>query len=128
MALGGTHVQEPQRGHRGRVGGRVHVNGERVKPSKVIRTGDTIDVTIRTLRRTLVVTRVAERRGPASDALTMYAETPESLIASERQAADVGFPVRLEPTSAHAQQSRHGGDSTHYAGDYGHTLSAAHSS
>jgi ribosome-associated heat shock protein Hsp15 len=70
------------------LGGRVHVNGERVKPSKVIRTGDTIEVTIRTVRRTLVVTEVAERRGPASDALTLYAETPASLVARERHAAE----------------------------------------
>lgn len=70
------------------LGGRVHVDGERVKPSKVIRTGDTIDVTMRTDRRTLVVTGVAERRGPASDALTMYTETPESLVARERHAAE----------------------------------------
>jgi len=69
-------------------GGRVHVNGERVKPSKVIRTGDTVEVTIGTVRRTLVVTGVAERRGPASDALTMYTETPESLAARELHAAD----------------------------------------
>ena len=70
------------------VGGRVHVDGERVKPSKVIRTGDTIDVTMRTGRRTLVVTGVAERRGPASDAFTMYTETPESLVARELHAAE----------------------------------------
>jgi ribosome-associated heat shock protein Hsp15 len=70
------------------LGGRIHVNGERVKPSKVIRSGDTIDVTIRTVRRTLVVTGVGERRGPASDALTMYAETPESLVARELHAAE----------------------------------------
>ena len=70
------------------LGGRVHVNGERVKPSKVVRTGDTIDVTIRTVRRTLLVTGVAERRGPASDALALYTETPESLIARERNAAE----------------------------------------
>ena len=70
------------------LGGRVHVNGELVKPSKVIRTGDTIEVTIRTVRRTLVVTGVAERRGPASDALAMYTETPESLIARELHSAE----------------------------------------
>jgi ribosome-associated heat shock protein Hsp15 len=70
------------------LGGRVHVNGEHVKPSKVIRTGDTIEVTIRTVRRTLVVTGVAERRGPASDAVTMYSETPESRAARELDAAE----------------------------------------
>jgi ribosome-associated heat shock protein Hsp15 len=69
-------------------GGRVHVNGERVKPSKIIRTGDTLGVTVRTVRRTLIVTGVAERRGTASAALTMYAETPESLAARELRAAE----------------------------------------
>ena len=70
------------------LGGRVHVNGERVKPSKAVRTGDTIDVTIKTFRRTLIVTGVAERRGPASDALMLYEETPESLTARELHAAE----------------------------------------
>ena len=64
------------------------MNGERVKPSKIVRMGDTIEVTTRTVRRTLVVSGVSERRGPVSDALTMYAETPESLIARERDAAE----------------------------------------
>ena len=32
---------------------------------------------------------------------------------------NVGFPVRLGLTSAHAPRSRRGGDSTHYAGDSG---------
>ena len=70
------------------LGGRVHVNGERVKPSKVIRTGDTIELTLRTVRRTLVVTGVAERRGPANEASTLYEETPESLAAREQLAAE----------------------------------------
>jgi ribosome-associated heat shock protein Hsp15 len=70
------------------LGGRVHVNGERVKPSKVVRAGDTIEVTSRTVRRTLDVTGVAERRGPASVAATMYAETPESRAAREQYAKE----------------------------------------
>jgi len=66
------------------LGGRVHLNGERVKPSKAVRAGDTIEVTIGTVRRTLAVTGLAERRGPARAAATMYEETPESLLARER--------------------------------------------
>ena len=69
------------------LGGRVHLNGERIRPSKVVRSGDTIEVTIGTDRRTLVVTGVAERRGPVSDALTMFEETPESLVARDLHAA-----------------------------------------
>jgi ribosome-associated heat shock protein Hsp15 len=70
------------------LGGRVHVNGERVKPSKVVRAGDTVEVTIGTVRRTVAVNEVAERRGPASAAATMYAETPESRTAREQHALE----------------------------------------
>jgi ribosome-associated heat shock protein Hsp15 len=70
------------------LGGRVHVNGERAKPSKVVRAGDIIEVTMRTVRWTLAVTGVAERRGPASVAATMYTETPDSRAAREQQALE----------------------------------------
>jgi ribosome-associated heat shock protein Hsp15 len=70
------------------LGGRVHVNGERVKPSKVVRAGDTVEVTIGTVRWTVTVTKVADRRGPASVAATMYAETPESRAAREQHAIE----------------------------------------
>ena len=90
------------------LGGRVHVNGARVKPSKVIRTGDTIDVTRRADRRTLVVTEVAERRGPASDALTLYAETPESVTDRERHAAErrLSRPVGADRGARPTKQAR----------------------
>jgi ribosome-associated heat shock protein Hsp15 len=70
------------------LGGRVHVNGERVKPAKDVRAGDTIEVTIATLRRTVVVQGVADKRGPASVAATLYEETPESIAERERHAAE----------------------------------------
>ena len=70
------------------LGGRVHVNGERVKPAKDVRAGDTIHVTIATLRRTVVVQGVADKRGPASVAATLYEETPESIAERERHAAE----------------------------------------
>ena len=68
------------------LGGRVHVNGERAKPSKLIRTGDTVEVTKGAERWTLRVEQLAERRGPASVAQTLYTETPESRVAREQQA------------------------------------------
>jgi ribosome-associated heat shock protein Hsp15 len=70
------------------LGGRVHVNGERAKPSKPVRAGDTVEVTIGTVRRTVAVIEVAERRGPASVAATMYAETAESRAAREQHALE----------------------------------------
>jgi ribosome-associated heat shock protein Hsp15 len=70
------------------LGGRVHVNGERVKPSKAVRVGDTVEVSIRTLRWTVAVTGISDRRGPASVAATLYAETPESLASREQHALE----------------------------------------
>ena len=70
------------------LGGRVHVNGERVKPSKFVRAGDTVELTIGTARWTVAVVEVAERRGPASVAATMFAETPESRAAREQHALE----------------------------------------
>jgi ribosome-associated heat shock protein Hsp15 len=70
------------------LGGRVHLNGERVKPSRLVRVGDMIEVMSRTVRRTLAVTGVAERRGPASVAATLYMETPGSLTAREQYATE----------------------------------------
>ena len=70
------------------LGGRVHVNGARVKPSKEVRVDDTIEATIGTVRRTVVVTGVSGKRGPASVAATLYEETPESVAAREQQALE----------------------------------------
>ncbi len=86
------------------LGGRVHLNGERVKPSKLVRAGDVIEVTIRSVRRTLAVTGVAERRGSASVAATLYKETPASLAAREqyanerRLARPLGADLGARPT------------------------------
>ena len=71
-------------------GGRVHVNGVRVKPSKEVRAGDRLEVTReRGLRTELVVRGVAERRGPAKEAALLYEETPESIEARERHVAEM---------------------------------------
>ena len=66
------------------LGGRVHVNDARVKPSKDVQVGDVVEVTIGALRRTVHVTGIADRRGSAQVAATLYEETPESVEARER--------------------------------------------
>ena|SRR5436190_17489036 len=69
------------------LGGRVHVNGSRVKPSREVGRGDTIAVTISALRRTVEVNEPSDKRGPATSAAKLYTETPESLRAREQAAA-----------------------------------------
>jgi ribosome-associated heat shock protein Hsp15 len=70
------------------LGGRVHVNDERVKPAKVVRPGDRLHVTTGDTRRTVLVRAVAEKRGPASVAATLYEETPESIALREQRAVE----------------------------------------
>ena len=68
------------------LGGRVHVNGTRVKPSKDVCVGDTIEVTVGTVRRTVQVAGLSDKRGSATVAATLYTETPESVAARQEQA------------------------------------------
>jgi ribosome-associated heat shock protein Hsp15 len=70
------------------LGGRVHVGGARVKPSRELRVGETVELTQGTLRRTLVVAGLGDRRGPASVAVTLDEETPESLRLREQHALE----------------------------------------
>src|SRR5689334_5932501 len=70
------------------LGGRVHVNDMRVKPAKLLSVGDVVELTIRSQRRTVRVTGLSEKRGPASVAAMLYAETPESLRAREQEARE----------------------------------------
>src|SRR3954468_6915511 len=70
------------------LGGRVHVNDARVKPAKEGQGGDTIALPTGTVRRTAVVARLGERRGPAAEAAVLYEETAESIAAREQAAAE----------------------------------------
>src|SRR5438477_10022585 len=70
------------------LGGRVHVNGERVKPAKAVIAGDRLEITLGPVRRVVVVKALAERRGPASVAATLYEETPESVEGRGRRALE----------------------------------------
>jgi ribosome-associated heat shock protein Hsp15 len=69
------------------LGGRVHVNGARVKPSREVSRGDTVEITVAALRRSVVVDELSDRRGPAAAAAKLYTETPESIRAREQTAA-----------------------------------------
>jgi len=86
------------------LGGRVRVDGERVKPAKEVRLGNTIDIRRDELRWTVVVSALADRRGSASVAATLYEETPESIEAREqyrlarRLARPLGADLGARPT------------------------------
>lgn len=66
-------------------GGKVEVNDAPVKPARGITIGDTIRIRLPPYQHIVTVTGLAERRGSAEQAATLYRETPESLAARERQ-------------------------------------------
>ena len=67
-------------------GGKVDVNGARVKPAKLIGPGDEVRVRVGPQLFVVMVKDTAERRGSASVARELYDETPDSLAARERAA------------------------------------------
>jgi ribosome-associated heat shock protein Hsp15 len=70
------------------LGGRVHVNGARVKPARELVAGDRLEIRVGERRWTVVVMGLAERRGPATVAATLYEETAESAAKREEHAAE----------------------------------------
>ena len=56
-------------------GGKVHVNGRRVKPAQPVRVGDRITITRPGFEFECEVLKLPDRRGAAPIAVTCYAET-----------------------------------------------------
>jgi|SRR5215212_7147004 len=61
--------------------GKVEVNGERAKRAKLLQAGDTVRVRLGPYHHVIRVLEISERRGPASVAARLYAETADSLKA-----------------------------------------------
>ncbi|MGH8324137.1 MAG: RNA-binding S4 domain-containing protein [Steroidobacteraceae bacterium] len=72
-------------------GGKVHVNGDRVKPSREIRAGDVVTFVRDTVEFECSVAAVPARRGPATEAVQCYVETP----ASEARRAEFARRMKL---------------------------------
>ena len=88
-------------------GGRVQVNGQRIKPSKDVRPGDEIEVTFpRGRRLTAVIAGTAERRGPAAVAQALYDETAESIAAREAHTAERRLAVPPAPVRGEGRPTK----------------------
>ena len=69
--------------------GKIEVNGERSKRSKLVQTGDRIRVQLGPYEHFITVKGVSEKRGSASIAAELYEEGAESKKARETMAAHV---------------------------------------
>ncbi len=64
-------------------GGKIHLNGNRAKPSKEVQTNDLLRIRRSTLEMTVKVISLSDKRGSATIAQALYAETAESSEARE---------------------------------------------
>lgn len=65
--------------------GRVLVNGERVKASRVAKEGDLLQIRIEQLQYQITILQLATQRRPAAEARLLYSESEESMAAREHQ-------------------------------------------
>ncbi|HET9045299.1 MAG TPA: RNA-binding S4 domain-containing protein [Burkholderiales bacterium] len=85
-------------------GGRVRVDGERVKPAKELKPGDVVAVRVGELEWVVAVRALAARRGPAAEARGLYLEEEasrarrEAITAARRLEPEPGFGLRGRPT------------------------------
>ncbi|HEY7774726.1 MAG TPA: S4 domain-containing protein [Marinagarivorans sp.] len=66
-------------------GGKVHVDGTRVKPSKDIQMAMRLTITQGHSQKEVVVTGLSDQRRGAPEAALLYEETPESQAKREQQ-------------------------------------------
>ena len=59
-------------------GGHVHLNGKRVKPSRLMQGGEQLRIKRGTEVYTVIILALSARRGPAKVAQALYEETEES--------------------------------------------------
>jgi ribosome-associated heat shock protein Hsp15 len=69
-------------------GGKVHLNGQRVKPSHNAEIGHSIRIKKESIEQTVIIKALSGKRGPATVAQTLYEETPESLELREKRSLE----------------------------------------
>ena len=79
------------------VAGHVKLNGERTTPGSRIKCGDQIDLIRERLPYSLQVTRIPNRRGPATEARDCYLEDEETVRQREDQAVALRQDRMLMP-------------------------------
>lgn len=90
--------------------GKVRLNGERVKPSRSVRLGDTLDIDNGATEWEVVVAGLSETRSAASIAQTLYSETEASISRRHKEAEqrkyfrEPGADIKGRPTKRDRRQ------------------------
>jgi len=65
-------------------GGKVHVENQRVKPSRIVQLNQQITIQIGLVEKTIIVRGISTQRRPFNEASQLYEETPESITKREQ--------------------------------------------
>jgi len=90
-------------------GGKVHLNGQRSKPAKMVQVGDELTIRRGFDEYQVAVLALAEKRGSATIAVTLYAESDESkqrrqTLAEQRKLNSAGFVPSERPNKKQRRQ------------------------
>ncbi|HZX26742.1 MAG TPA: S4 domain-containing protein [Telluria sp.] len=84
--------------------GRVRLDGQRIKPARVVKAGELYDIDNGSDRWEVVVLGISDKRGPAPVARQLYEETPASLerralnAEARRLFPEPGLSIKGRPT------------------------------
>jgi len=73
--------------------GKVELNGERTKPAKAVKSGDSVRLRSGVFEQIVTVQALSDKRGPATVAQTLYAETAESAAARAKLAERMRYEM-----------------------------------
>jgi ribosome-associated heat shock protein Hsp15 len=85
-------------------GGRVQLNGQRVKPARDVKAGDELAIHIGALEWVIEVRGISARRGPAEEAQQLYAERADSrsrrqaILETRKRVPEPALGLRGRPT------------------------------
>ena len=89
-------------------GGKVHINGERSKPSREVRTGDVVTFVRNLVEFECTVTAIPPRRGSAAEAARCYVESPASETRRAEFAQRMKIASGLAPQRPDERPDKHG--------------------
>lgn len=80
-------------------GGKVHLSGQRVKPSRAVRIGDCYEIMRGQERYEIIVRGLSQSRGSAPMAQLLYDETEQSIERRQREAEGRKLAAMQRPVS-----------------------------
>ena len=80
-------------------GGKVHLQGQRIKPSRPVKLGDSYEISRGAERFEVVVTAISGKRGSATVAQTLYQETQSSIQQRQAEAEKRQLAAMQRPRS-----------------------------